>query len=93
MARFGGSANCLFPYPLISPSVVVQDTLKARAQSAKSAKAVQEMVSGLGTSNALANFERMEEKVMKMEAEADATMMLSGGDALAQEFAMLEAGR
>lgn len=69
-----------------------KDTLKARAQSAKSAKAVQEMASGMSTSNALAAFDRMEEKVMKMEAEADATTMLAGGDALAQEFAMLEAG-
>lgn len=31
-------------------------------------------------------------QVVKMEAEADATTMLAGGDALAQEFAMLEAG-
>jgi len=43
--------------------VVPQDTLKARAQSAKSAKAVQEMASGMSTSNALAAFDRMEEKV------------------------------
>jgi hypothetical protein len=42
---------------------LLQDTLKARAQSAKTAKAVQEMASGMSTSNALAAFERMEEKV------------------------------
>lgn len=40
-----------------------KDTLKARAQSAKTSKQVQEMVSGVGTSNSLAAFERMEEKV------------------------------
>jgi phage shock protein A len=40
-----------------------KDTLKARAQSAKTSKQVQEMVGGLSSSNAMAAFERMEEKV------------------------------
>lgn len=69
-----------------------KDTLKARAQSAKTQKNVQEMVGGLSSSNAMAAFDRMEEKVNKMEAEADATAYLASGDSLSQEFALLEAG-
>mmetsp|Transcript_135 Transcript_135/g.244 ORF Transcript_135/g.244 Transcript_135/m.244 type:complete len:312 (-) Transcript_135:317-1252(-) len=69
-----------------------KDTLKARAQSAKTSKQVQEMVGGLSSSNAMAAFERMEEKVLKMEAESDATAYLASGDTLSNEFALLEAG-
>eukprot|EP00240_Pyramimonas_obovata_P006120 CAMPEP_0118930438 /NCGR_PEP_ID=MMETSP1169-20130426/7126_1 /TAXON_ID=36882 /ORGANISM="Pyramimonas obovata, Strain CCMP722" /LENGTH=312 /DNA_ID=CAMNT_0006872797 /DNA_START=132 /DNA_END=1070 /DNA_ORIENTATION=+ len=69
-----------------------KDTLKARAQSAKTSKQVQEMVGGLSSSNAMAAFDRMEEKVMKMEAEADATAYLASGDQLSQEFKQLESG-
>mmetsp|Transcript_15358 Transcript_15358/g.18508 ORF Transcript_15358/g.18508 Transcript_15358/m.18508 type:complete len:321 (-) Transcript_15358:500-1462(-) len=68
-----------------------KDTLKARAASAKTSKQVSEMVGSIGTSNAYAAFDRMEEKVTAMEAEAEATTMLTGGDALAQEFKLLEA--
>jgi len=70
-----------------------KDTLKARAQSAKTSKQVQEMVSGVGTSNSLAAFERMEEKVMRMEAESDAIGQISSGSSgLEAQFAALEAG-
>ena len=51
-----------------------KDTLKARAASAKTNKAVQDLVSGVSTSSALSAFEKMEEKVMGMEAEAEAVM-------------------
>lgn len=48
-----------------------RETLKARAASAKSSKQVQEMVAGLrlNTTTAWAAFDKMEEKVMAMEAE------------------------
>jgi len=69
-----------------------KDQLKARAQSAKTQKQVQEMVGGLSNSSALAAFDRMEEKVMKLESESEATSMLVGGDSLDLEFAALEAG-
>ena len=50
------------------------------------------MVSGISTSSALSAFERMEEKVMQMEAEADAAGVLTAGDKLEAEFKLLEAG-
>ncbi|KAM1106000.1 hypothetical protein ACFX13_002954 [Malus domestica] len=39
-----------------------QDTLKARAQSAKTATKVSEMVGNVNTSNALSAFDKMEER-------------------------------
>lgn len=54
-----------------------KDTLKARAKSAQTSKQIQEMVQGLNTSNAMAAFDRMEEKVMALEAESEATLQVS----------------
>ena len=56
-----------------------KDTLKARAASAKTSKQVQEMLGSLNTSNAVVAFEKMEEKVMAMEAEADSVQQLVRG--------------
>jgi hypothetical protein len=72
-----------------------KDTLKARAASAKTSKEVNEMLSSVGTSSAYAAFERMEEKVMTLEAESEAIAELPGvsgatGDDLDRKFAMLE---
>jgi phage shock protein A len=69
-----------------------KDTLKARAASAKTSKRVNEMVGSLSTSSALGAFERMEEKVLAMESEADAVAQLTAPDALANQFALLEGG-
>ncbi|KAH9610600.1 hypothetical protein KSS87_009845 [Heliosperma pusillum] len=66
-----------------------KDTLKARAQSARTATKVSEMVGKVNTSGALAAFEKMEEKVMAMESEADALNQLTS-DELEGKFAMLE---
>ncbi|KAL2652083.1 hypothetical protein R1flu_020211 [Riccia fluitans] len=66
-----------------------KDTLKARAQSAKTAQKVNEMLGSVNTSSALAAFEKMEEKVNALEAEADALNQLSTDD-LAGKFALLE---
>ncbi|KMZ69686.1 Phage shock protein A, PspA [Zostera marina] len=66
-----------------------KDTLKARAQSAKTATKVSEMVGNLNSSNALSAFEKMEEKVMVMESQADALNQLTGDD-LDGQFALLE---
>lgn len=66
-----------------------KDTLKARAQSAKTAQKVNEMLGTVNTSGALSAFERMEEKVTALEAEADALNQLSTDD-LAGKFALLE---
>lgn len=68
-----------------------KDTLKARAQSAKTSSKMSEMLGNINTSNALAAFERMEEKVNALEAEADALNQISTDD-LAGKFALLESG-
>ena len=69
-----------------------KDTLKARAASAKTNKAVQDLVSGVSTYSALSAFEKMEEKVMGMEAEAEAVGMLTASNDLEDKFKALEGG-
>jgi len=54
-----------------------KDTLKARAQSAKSARSINDMVAGMNTSSALGAFEQMEEKVLSLEAQAEAATLVS----------------
>ncbi|GBG45997.1 hypothetical protein CBR_g79424, partial [Chara braunii] len=66
-----------------------KDTLKARAQSAKTSQKVQQMVGSIDTSSALAAFEKMEEKVLALESEAEAVAQI-GTDDLATKFALLE---
>ncbi|KAJ9566919.1 hypothetical protein OSB04_002885 [Centaurea solstitialis] len=66
-----------------------KDTLKARAQSAKTATKVTEMLGNVNTSSALSAFEKMEEKVMTMESQAEALNQLTTDD-LEGKFAMLE---
>uniref|UniRef100_A0A0D6R1I9 PspA/IM30 family protein n=1 Tax=Araucaria cunninghamii TaxID=56994 RepID=A0A0D6R1I9_ARACU len=66
-----------------------KDTLKARAQSAKTAQKVNEMLGTVNTSSALAVFEKMEQKVMALEAEADALNQMNTDD-LEGKFALLE---
>ncbi|GAU47205.1 hypothetical protein TSUD_89140 [Trifolium subterraneum] len=66
-----------------------KDTLKARAQSAKTATKVSEMLGNVNTSSALSAFEKMEEKVMTMESQAEALGQLTSDD-LEGKFAMLE---
>ncbi|KAK6156456.1 hypothetical protein DH2020_010704 [Rehmannia glutinosa] len=66
-----------------------KDTLKARAQSAKTATKVTEMLGNVNTSSALSAFEKMEEKVLAMESQAEALNQLSS-DELEGKFALLE---
>lgn len=70
-----------------------KDTLKARAQSAKSARAINDMVAGLNTSSALGAFEKMEEKVMSLEAQAEAATLLVAPDNLEAKFRELEGSK
>jgi len=63
--------------------------LKARAQAAQAQEQLQSAVSGLGTDNAMAAFERMEEKVQSLEARSQAAAELAGAD-LESQFAALE---
>ena len=76
----------------LQEAILKKDTLKARAQTAKSSRAIGDLVSGINTTSAMAAFEKMEEKVMSMEAEAEATTMLAGGQdsELEARFALLE---
>ncbi|RWR71951.1 putative membrane-associated protein, chloroplastic [Cinnamomum micranthum f. kanehirae] len=66
-----------------------KDTLKARAQSAKTATKVSEMLGNVNTSSSLSAFEKMEEKVMAMESQAEALNQLTTDD-LEGKFALLE---
>lgn len=69
-----------------------KDTLKARAASAKTSRQVSEMIGSLDTSNAVVAFDKMEEKVLAMEAEGEAVAQLVAGDGVEQRFAALEGG-
>lgn len=66
-----------------------KDTLKARAQSAKTATKVSELLGNVNTSSALSAFEKMEEKVTAMESQAEALGQLTADD-LEGKFALLE---
>lgn len=67
-----------------------RDTLVARAQAAKAQKEIQGIMSGFGKDNARRGFDRMEEKVLQMEAEAEAAKELAGTDkSLDDELAAL----
>jgi phage shock protein A len=65
--------------------------LKARAQAAKANEQLQRTVGSLGTSSAMSAFERMEDKVLQMEARSQAVGELAGAD-LESQFAQLESG-
>eukprot|EP00475_Leptophrys_vorax_P031149 TRINITY_DN47107_c0_g1_i1.p1 TRINITY_DN47107_c0_g1~~TRINITY_DN47107_c0_g1_i1.p1 ORF type:complete len:354 (+),score=56.71 TRINITY_DN47107_c0_g1_i1:87-1064(+) len=75
----------------ISEAKAKKDTLKARAQSAKTQQKVNELVGGISTSSSLAAFEKMEEKVLALEADSEAVGQLTSDD-LSSKFALLEAG-
>ncbi|MBD2199232.1 MULTISPECIES: PspA/IM30 family protein [Calothrix] len=75
----------------ISEAKTKKEMLKARITTAKAQEQLQNMVSGMNTSSALAAFERMEEKVLLQEARAQSAAELAGAD-LETQFARLEAG-
>tara|TARA_B110000977_G_scaffold130957_1_gene166901 strand:+ start:28306 stop:29232 length:927 start_codon:yes stop_codon:yes gene_type:complete len=85
-------ANTRFLEAKMAEAKSKKDTLKARAASAKSNKEVQNLISGVSTSSALSAFEKMEEKVMGMEAEAEAVGMLTASNDLEDKFKELEGG-
>ena len=75
----------------ISEAKTKKDMLKARSQAAKANEQLQKTVGSLGTSSAMSAFERMEEKVLQMEARSQAASELAGAD-LESQFAQLESG-
>ena len=68
-----------------------KEMLKARAKAAKANKQLQNTISNMGTSSAMGAFERMEDKVLSLEAESQASYEI-GGTGLESQFAALEAG-
>lgn len=66
-----------------------KDVLKARAQSAKTSTKVSELLGNVDTSSALDAFNKMEEKVLAMESQAEAYNQLTNDD-LEGKFQLLE---
>jgi phage shock protein A len=75
----------------ISEAKTKKDMLKARANAAKANEQLQNTLGNLSTGSAMAAFDRMEEKVLQMEAVSQAAGEI-GGTGLEQQFAALEAG-
>jgi phage shock protein A len=67
-----------------------KDTLKARAKSAQTTRQINDMIQGLNLNNSMAAFDRMEEKVMALESESEATLQLADSDNLENKFKRLE---
>jgi phage shock protein A len=68
-----------------------KDLYLARARSAEASQRIQEMLGQTGTGGSIAAFERMEQRVMDLEAQSEALAELSG-DPLERQFAALEGG-
>ncbi|QIZ71463.1 PspA/IM30 family protein [Oxynema aestuarii] len=75
----------------ISEAKTKKNMLKARAQAAKANEKLQQTLGSIDTGGSMAAFERMEEKVLQMEARSQAVTEL-GGSSLDDQFAALEAG-
>ncbi len=75
----------------ISEAKTKKDMLKARVAAAKANEQLQTAIGNIGTSSAMAAFERMEEKVLQMEARSQAAAEI-GGNTLEEQFALLEGG-
>ncbi|WP_135548629.1 PspA/IM30 family protein [Paenibacillus cymbidii] len=68
-----------------------KDLLIARAETAKAQKSINQAMTGFGVDNAAKGFDRMTEKVMQMEAEAQASSELRGSNrSLDDELAQLD---
>ncbi len=75
----------------IAEAKTKKDMLKARVSAAKANEKLQSTMGQLSTSSAMGAFERMEEKVLMMEARSQAAGELAGAD-LESQFAALESG-
>ena len=76
----------------LSEAKTKKDMYIARARSAKASQQLNEMLDRVGTSKAMAAFERMEEKVVQLEAQSEAIAELNTGDPIEQQFKALESG-
>lgn len=75
----------------ISEAKTKKDMLKARVSAAKANEQLQGTIGKLGTGSAMGAFERMEDKVLQIEARSQAVHELGGSD-LESQFKMLESG-
>ena len=75
----------------ISEVKTKKDMYIARARAAGATARLNEMLGGVNTSSSLNAFERMEEKVLQLEAQSEAIDSL-GTDDLQKQFAALESG-
>lgn len=75
----------------ISEAKTKKDMYIARARSAEATARLNETLGGVNTSKTLGAFERMEEKVMQLEAQSDLIAEM-GTDDLQKQFDSLEAG-
>ena len=73
----------------ISEAKTKKDMFIARARSAEASYRLQEMLSSSSTTSSLNAFERMEEKVLQLEAKSEAIAQLDSDD-LQQQFTSLE---
>ncbi|NET42244.1 PspA/IM30 family protein [Okeania sp. SIO2B3] len=75
----------------ISEAKLKKNMYIARARSAKASEKLNEILGTVNTGNALSAFDRMEEKVMQLEAKSEAIAEL-GTDSLEKQFASFEEG-
>lgn len=77
----------------ISEAKTKKDMLKARISAAKAQEQLNNTIGSLNTGSSLSAFDRMEEKVLQMEAKAGASAELAGSsNALEEQFKLLEQG-
>jgi len=73
----------------IAEAKTKKDLYIARARSAEASQRIQEMLGSTGDTG-MAAFNRMEERVLELEAQSEALAELNSGDPLEQQFAALE---
>jgi phage shock protein A len=76
----------------IADAKTKKDMYIARARSAQASEKLNNMISRVGSSGAMSAFERMEAKVMELEARSEAIAELNAGDDVERAFAALESG-
>ncbi|MGK7875293.1 MAG: PspA/IM30 family protein [Xenococcaceae cyanobacterium] len=75
----------------LSEAKTKKNMLKARKKAAEANQQLQSAIGNIDTNSAMAAFERMEEKVVELEAVSEAAGEI-GGVGLEQQFAQLESG-
>jgi len=75
----------------LSEAKTKKEMLGARARAAKASEQINKVMGSIDTTSALGAFDRMEEKVLQMEARSEAVAELASDD-LESQFAQLESG-